>query len=280
MDLATPGAFEENPGLVWQFYSYRRHMALNAQPNKAHYALAELARKKEGFLTLSQNVDGLSPRANHPADKLHLLHGSLFDVRCTEFYCKYTEKDNFTDPIVPALAIPTEGPQPAPSTTDKTGAEATESLYSAMKQSNTKDATPSPSTSKELDISDISIPIPKLAVQDLPHCPKCKEGLLRPGVVWFGEMLPLDTIGAIDEFIRTVPKIDLMLVIGTSAKVYPAAGYVDRARKKGARVAVVNVEKNSGVGLMDDDWFFEGDAGVVVPEILKSVIGEIGEEGK
>ena len=44
--------------LVWQFYSYRRHMALQAQPNPAHYALAQLARRKKGFLTLSQNVDG------------------------------------------------------------------------------------------------------------------------------------------------------------------------------------------------------------------------------
>lgn len=33
-------------------------MALNVKPNPAHYALAELARKKEGFITLSQNVDG------------------------------------------------------------------------------------------------------------------------------------------------------------------------------------------------------------------------------
>jgi len=56
--LATPQAFRRDPGLVWQFYAYRRHMALNAQPNAAHYALAELARKKEGFVTLSQNVDG------------------------------------------------------------------------------------------------------------------------------------------------------------------------------------------------------------------------------
>jgi NAD-dependent SIR2 family protein deacetylase len=48
----------DHPGLVWQFYSYRRHMALQAQPNKAHYALAELARKNKDFITLSQNVDG------------------------------------------------------------------------------------------------------------------------------------------------------------------------------------------------------------------------------
>ena len=56
--LATPQAFEADPGLVWQFYNYRRHMALNAMPNPAHYALAELSKKKPGFITLSQNVDG------------------------------------------------------------------------------------------------------------------------------------------------------------------------------------------------------------------------------
>jgi len=56
--LATPQAFNANPGLVWQFYSYRRHMALRAQPNRAHYALAELARRNKNFITLTQNVDG------------------------------------------------------------------------------------------------------------------------------------------------------------------------------------------------------------------------------
>lgn len=58
--LATPQAFRHDPGLVWQFYSYRRHMALQAKPNPAHYALAELARRKPNFITLSQNVDGRS----------------------------------------------------------------------------------------------------------------------------------------------------------------------------------------------------------------------------
>lgn len=59
VSLATPEAFESDPSLVWQFYNYRRHMALKAQPNRAHLALAELARKKQEFLTISQNVDGM-----------------------------------------------------------------------------------------------------------------------------------------------------------------------------------------------------------------------------
>lgn len=58
MDLATPEAFFKDPGLVWQFYNYRRHMALRAAPNKAHLALAKLAEKRPEFLAISQNIDG------------------------------------------------------------------------------------------------------------------------------------------------------------------------------------------------------------------------------
>lgn len=76
MSLATPEAFNRNPGLVWQFYSYRRHMALRAKPNPAHFALAELAERKSGFLALSQNVDGISPwlRQQNMGGKLILAH--------------------------------------------------------------------------------------------------------------------------------------------------------------------------------------------------------------
>ncbi|KAF2110712.1 NAD-dependent deacetylase-like protein sirtuin-5 [Lophiotrema nucula] len=247
--LATPEAFSRDPGLVWQFYSYRRHMALNAKPNPAHYALAELARKKDGFMTLSQNVDGLSPRAGHPAEKLKLLHGSLFDVKCSDFFCQYFESNNYTDPIVPALAIPTEED---PTTTE------------AIK-------------ARELDIADENVSLPELAIRDLPRCPTCKRGLLRPGVVWFGEMLPSGVLDDIDQWMSQPEKIDLIMVIGTSAKVYPAAGFVDSARAKGARVAVINMDRSDKPmgGMSKNDWFFEGDAAQIMPEILKSVIGEI-----
>lgn len=219
---------------------------------------------------------GLSPRADHPSEQLHLLHGSLFDIKCTSFYCNYTRKDDYTDPIVPALAIPTEGPQPNPSENDKTGEEATQALYAAMngKESERRQQ----QQGKELDISNPNVPIPQLEVHELPQCPQC-GGLLRPGVVWFGETLPARTIEAVDEWIEKSPHIDLMLVIGTSAKVWPAAGYVEQARDKGARVAVINMDVNDvpggAYGLDPGDWFFQGDAGEIVPEILKSVIGDI-----
>ncbi|KAJ5612774.1 SIR2 family histone deacetylase [Penicillium lagena] len=272
--LATPSAFNANPGLVWQFYSYRRHMALKAEPNRAHYALAELSRRNKDFITLSQNVDGadqiicLSQRAHHPPEQLHLLHGSLFNIRCTSFYCDYSRDNDFTDPIVPALAIPSQTAHPDPSTIDKTGAEASQSLQNALSQSR---------AGHEVDISDQRNPIPELTPANLPQCPKCKNGLLRPGVVWFGESLPAGTLRAVDNWMEAGPPVDLMLVIGTSSRVWPAAGYVDEARDKGARVAVINMDPDDlpGSGLDHGDWFFQGDAGVIVPEILKSVIGEI-----
>jgi NAD+-dependent protein deacetylase sirtuin 5 len=254
--IATPEAFQRDPGLSWQFYSYRRHMALNAKPNRAHLALAELARQRPDFITLSQNVDGLSPRAGHPERQLKLLHGNLFDVKCwDEHRCGYSRKNDFTDPIVPALALPPENPE----SNLKSAAQTKHALV------------------KGADISDINVKIPALKREDLPQCPSCHRNLLRPGVVWFGESLPEDVMGDVDAYFSTGDEIDLMLVIGTSAKVYPAAGYTSIARNMGARVAVINMDKGDARELTEKDWFFEGDAAVIVPDILKSVVGEIGD---
>ncbi len=67
-------------------------------------------------------------------------------------------------------------------------------------------------------------------------------------------------------------------MIGTTATVYPAAGYIEVARERGARVAVVNMEGMEGElgaasNLTKDDFLFQGDAGVILPEILKPIIG-------
>lgn len=202
---------------------------------------------------------GLSQRAQHPPEQLQLLHGSLFNVKCTSFYCNYSDQ-NFTDPIVPALDIPMDNPDP-------TSNEARHAI---------SDALDAKRTGEELDISNVEVHLPSVKVADLPQCPKCNKGLLRPGVVWFGESLPHKVISTVDKFLNESEKVDLIIVIGTSAKVYPAAGYVDQARAKGARVAVVNTDDKDypASGLFNHDWFFKGDASELVPEMLKSVIGE------
>lgn len=267
-DLATRQAFEKDPGLVWQFYAYRRHQALKAKPNPAHFALAELGRKLQGHdvvssgsLTLSQNVDGLSPRADHPSLVLKLLHGNLFDIKCFNESCDYVEFNNFTDPLCPALEVSTVSPLLS-SPDDKTGASASNALYSAMDL-------PPPGTSTYT---------PNISANDLPKCPSC-DSLLRPGVVWFGESLPQDVLRSVDRWIGASSEIDIMLVIGTTAEVFPAAGYIGEARYKGARIAVVNMDSSrlGAGGNLDpeNDWLFEGDAGEIVPRLLEPVIGKL-----
>lgn len=67
-----------------------------------------------------------------------------------------------------------------------------------------------------------------------PPCPECGEPL-RPVVVWFGEPLPRIVWAEAE---RAVSQADVLLVVGTSAQVYPAAGLIDLARF----VIEVNVE--------------------------------------
>ena len=276
--LATPIAFKTEPSIVWQFYSYRRHMALNAKPNPAHFALAELSKRNPNFLTLSQNVDGLSPRAGHPEEQLKLLHGNLFDVKCwDEDGCGYIRHNDLTDPIVPALAIP-EDQATAQALFDQAKKPARSSLPTGDPDDSSSDEDAPPSEPHPLvrgaDISSTTVPLATLPDSALPQCPQCNN-LLRPGVVWFGESLPRPVLASVDAYFDDKEPIDLCLVIGTSSKVYPAAGYAQMARAKGARVAVVNMDVSDARNLTSKDWFFEGDAAVLVPKLFESVIGEV-----
>lgn len=231
ISLATPEAFEEDPSRVWQFYHYRRETALKAQPNAAHHALGQftqgelrkrLAPASAVFKIITQNVDGLSPRAHaalpDPAQansNTIEMHGRVHDTVCT--VCG--DRDFNTDsPICAALA-------------------GTEMLVEAHE--------------------DHHIPL-----EDLPRCKKngC-GGLLRPGVVWFGEE-PL----RMDEIDKYVEAADLCLVIGTSSTVYPAAGYADEVQSHGGKVAVFNLDRSAGDG--DADFLFLGPCEETLPRAL------------
>ena len=88
-EVATPEGFAANPALVQEFYNLRRAFLSEVEPNAAHLALAELAARWDGALTLiTQNVDDLHDRAHEqikPAEGFQLIHmhGELLKVRCT-----------------------------------------------------------------------------------------------------------------------------------------------------------------------------------------------------
>jgi NAD-dependent deacetylase len=93
-----------------------------------------------------------------------------------------------------------------------------------------------------------------------PRCAACGN-LLRPAVVWFGEMLPARELAAAEE---AAAGCDLMLVVGTSGVVYPAAGL---ARATQGRVAIVNPEATE----LDDtaDAVLRGPSATLLPQLLE-----------
>jgi NAD-dependent deacetylase len=104
---------------------------------------------------------------------------------------------------------------------------------------------------------------------NLPLCDVCaaagRTGLLRPHIVWFGEMLDPDHLLQIDAFLQGGGRL-VFLAVGTSGAVYPAAGLVSSARQRGAETWLVNAEPPENVSLFEH--FVQGPSGRVLPELL------------
>ena len=131
--LATSEAFRADPALCWGWYEWRRNKVIQAQPNGAHYAIAELTRYVPKLTVVTQNVDDLHERAG--SQHVIHLHGSLHSPRCIDCGLAY---------VFPLTSdvLPESGSRIEP-----------------------------------------------------PLCVAC-SGYIRPGVVWFGEMLPKDAWSA------------------------------------------------------------------------------------
>jgi NAD-dependent deacetylase len=97
----------------------------------------------------------------------------------------------------------------------------------------------------------------------IPHCADC-GGVIRPDVVWFGEMLPQDVL---EEATRAAERCDLFLTIGTSAVVYPAAGLPLTARNNGAYVVEINLEKTEISHMVNESLI--GKAGEILPQLAE-----------
>jgi NAD-dependent deacetylase len=97
---------------------------------------------------------------------------------------------------------------------------------------------------------DMRSPLPEIP----PRC-EC-GGLLRPAVVWFGESLPPDVWEQAEKAARLA---DILLVVGTSALVYPAAGLIHYAKE----VIEVNIQA-SGV----TESCLEGPSGELLPQLI------------
>ena len=167
-DVCTPEAFARSPQTVIDFYNARRRAAAAAEPNAAHFALADLERAYDVQI-ITQNVDDLHERAG--SGKVLHLHGELNKLRST---------------VDENKILPWQGDQ-------------------------------------------------TLSDRDSRGRP------LRPHIVWFGEAVPL-----IEEAVRLVEAADIVIVVGTSLKVYPAASLLHYARF-GVPVYLIDPKPNTDV---------------------------------
>lgn len=161
MDVASDEGFARNPALVHKFYNERRAQLLQAQPNAAHIALAEL-EKKHDVRVITQNVDDLHERAGS-TNVLH-LHGELMKVRSMT----HPEREY----KLPCDQLSDKGIETTPDTRDSYGDQ------------------------------------------------------VRPHIVFFGEAVP-----NFDRATAMVNNADVVVVIGTSLVVYPAASLLQYARE-------------------------------------------------
>ncbi len=167
-DVCTPEAFARSPQTVIDFYNARRRAAAAAEPNAAHFALADLEHAYDVQI-ITQNVDDLHERAG--SGKVLHLHGELNKLRST---------------VDENEILPWQGDQ-------------------------------------------------TLADRDSRGYP------LRPHIVWFGEAVPL-----IEEAVRLAEAADIVIVVGTSLKVYPAASLLHYARF-GVPVYLIDPKPNADV---------------------------------
>ncbi|SFA87075.1 NAD-dependent deacetylase [Pseudomonas sp. NFIX10] len=198
--LATPAAFAKDPAQVWAWYSWRRTLVNQAQPNDAHRAVARLTQSLPRVTVITQNVDDLLERAGSK-EVIH-LHGDLASARC--FQCNR--------PYLGALPV---------------------------------DVGPDCDSLKP------------------PRCPHC-DGRIRPNVVWFGEGMPEREL---DQAFSAARDCDVMLSIGTSGNVYPAARIPTLATEHGAWLVHINIEPMGPAS----DKTLVGDATHWLPKLVEAL---------
>jgi NAD-dependent deacetylase len=201
LDYASLDSFRRDPVRIWDFYGRRFAFLVDAQPNDAHRALAELERRGLVEAVVTQNIDLLHERAG--SRNVIEVHGSIRRAVCL-----------------------------------RCGGE--EPLERVLDQ---------------------------LESAPAPLCPDC-GAVLKPDVVFFGELLPVAAIERATELAR---RARLLLVVGSSLEVYPAAGLPLETIASGGSLAIVN----RGPTALDDqaDLKLDGSAGEILGRTAELLTG-------
>jgi NAD-dependent deacetylase sirtuin 4 len=175
-----------------------------ARPNAGHRAVADLEDAGHVNGVITQNVDGLHQAAG--SRRVLELHGSLSLVKCLD--CgREEDREHYQERLVSFNPVIT-----------KEGA-----------------ASPLPDGDADLDAAGIE----SLVVPGCLHC----GGVLKPGVVFFGENVPRETVGLAGAMLA---ESEVLLVVGSSLIVSSGFRLVERASREGKPVAIVNGSETRG----------------------------------
>jgi NAD-dependent deacetylase len=145
----------------------------DAEPNRAHHAVAELEKMGKLSCVITQNIDNLHQKAGNTPDKVYELHGNMKWLRCMDCSTRYRMED----------------------------------MVQKYRSGDT-----------------------------IPACESCR-GILKPDVIFFGELLPEM---ALKQATMHANRCDLFIVIGSSLIVHPAASIPAYARSSGAKLVIIN----------------------------------------
>lgn len=202
--MATAEGFLSDPELSWGWHEWLRAQVMKAQPNPAHMAIAEMARRVPRLTLITQNIDDLHERAGSQGP-LH-VHGSMFKFRCIDCDQPYV-----MPPGIPQGAA--EGVRMTP-----------------------------------------------------PRCPEC-DGLIRPGVVWFGDLIPAEPWEAAMSATER-EACDVFFSVGASLAIYPVAELPFESARQGATVVQINPEPTK----LDEyaTCNLRGAVGIILPLLMRA----------
>jgi len=195
MIVASIEIFRQHPRAFFDWSRPLMRLMLEAQPNAAHLALAELEQMGKLRAVITQNIDNLHQRAG--SSRVLELHGHWQESTCLQCH-----------KVVPSITYLDEW----------------------------------------------------LESGAVPHC-EC-GGVLKPNVILFGEMLPQDVLAAAQ---AEAMACDLMLVVGSSLTVMPAAAFPQIALEGGAQLVILN----------RDPTHYDGRAAVVMHQDLEETLPAI-----
>ncbi|MHA1741550.1 MAG: NAD-dependent protein deacylase [Candidatus Thorarchaeota archaeon] len=197
LEYATYESFLNDPSKFWTMGRELARVILDAKPNAAHYALAELEKRGKLIGVITQNIDNLHQAAG--SKRVIELHGNYLRAYCMSCGKVYVG----------------------------------EAVHRR--------------------VANGEIP---------PRCDECK-GVLKSESILFGEPLPEK---AMSEAIELCRQTDLMLVVGTSLAVYPAAYLPQLAKDSGAKVIMINLHGENRDGVAD--IVLKGRASIILPKLV------------